>query len=99
MNEIIAEIVKKDEDSRREFEANTDGGFANGAPVKIAALRKAFESIEDRSNWKGPINVVIPVIDVELVVESIKFFHADDPKVIYVGDGTARIEGKGYQAW
>lgn len=61
-------------------------------------LDTAFKAVQNRENWKNPIDVMVDDAAVRVTVEAIKFFHASDPKVTPLGEGKTRIKGIGYAA-
>lgn len=63
-----------------------------------AQLREAFEKVQNEEYWKNPIRVIIPNDKVEITVEAIRYFLADEPQVI-AGMDESVVSSKGYQAW
>jgi hypothetical protein len=71
-----------------------------GASKELAdVLRKAFERIENKDDWKAPINAVIHREDYVLFSEAVEFFTAT-PLVImkHIGNSMFHVTAKGYRA-
>ncbi len=59
---------------------------------KVADLRKAFDMVCDRTNWKNPIRATIEASDFSLVSAAVEFFTASILVVDeYVTDGDSGI--------
>ena len=73
----IEEIVKQEEDSRREWESATIGhkGFT------VAQLRAMFDQLHDADDWKAPILATVNGEGVMLAVAAIEYFTATTPTV------------------
>lgn len=98
-NQKITDVTPADD----AYQFTTIGAYVDGKPVAIHVLRSIFETVQDQADWRNAIKVTVPKRLASLVVEAIKFFHADDPHVqygadIHVGE-YAVIRGRGYQAW
>lgn len=84
----------------RAWEETTVGALVCGQPVYVNELRRAFERVESRHHWKGPISALVPEAEAPLIVEAVKYFHADNPSVVSAETaGYVWIVGKGYQAY
>lgn len=101
LEEIDAATAAPSADDGQAWEANTTGAMVNGKPVTIAELRRAFDKVCNPHNWKAPWAAAVPHQLVSLVVEAVKFFHADAPTLAGIERLTGRVlmEGKGYQAY
>lgn len=92
-------------------------GIAAGAPeryvdanmVRHAILQAAFDAIQDRTDWKNPINALVTIgkddaIGLGVYIEAVKHFTSTEPN-IYLADGfnagsgkaTYRIVSEGYR--
>jgi len=60
------------------------------------ALRAAFEQVQDRSNWKNPIDAIIRDTAKAVVCEAIVFYTGSVPKVTELGGGMIRVQADGY---
>jgi hypothetical protein len=97
----IEAVMAAKEANRLEFERTKVVACVRGQEVTIADLRAAFDSVCDKADWKAAWAAYVPCELVQLVIEAVKFFHADCPAVCGVQAITGRVllEGKGYQAW
>lgn len=98
MNTSIEDIVKVEEERRKEFEART---VVTEQGETIADLRKVFEAVCDAKDWKAPWAAAVPSRLVGIVIRAVQFFHADTPTTegIQLITGKVLMSGKGYQAY
>ena len=71
-----AELVAKEDDSRKEWESGTVAyQTAAGQSVTIADIRKVFDRICNRSDWKAPCAAYVPHELVEVSWAALSWFH------------------------
>lgn len=58
--------------------------------------RKAFDQVCDPTDWRGPINCVVPWRLANLYMQSIEFMTGVAPECIREGDEWARLRCCGY---
>lgn len=67
------------------------------------ALKKAFDTVCDPNDWKGPIDCFVTADNVAVVVAAIQFYTATTPKVEAVKDNRTanstlfRVKSEGYR--
>lgn len=61
-------------------------------------LKNAFTMVENRDNWKHPIDAEIPEIDRHIVATAIEFFAGGKAKFTAAGEGRLRVKAPGYYA-
>ena len=83
------------------YEERTTGARVNGQEVTIAELRRVFEMVEDKDDWKAPWAAAVPHDLVPYVVAASRFFNDDIPRCVGIEPLTGRVlmEGRGYQAY
>jgi hypothetical protein len=68
---------------------------------KVADLRRVWQEIAPKPDWKAEISVVVPGEQVGAVVAAIRFFTATDPEVSFdprkPGPVHFLIESEGYR--
>ena len=72
----------------------------------ISDLRKVFEAVQNKTDWKAEWVAAVPAQIVGLVCIAVEFFHADMAKIIgtevmasrKVATGKVIMHGAGYQA-
>lgn len=61
------------------YERTTVGGYIydgdNKVAVTIAELRRAFDKVSSGDGWKAPIVAVVPIGDIKITYEAIRFYH------------------------
>jgi hypothetical protein len=68
-------------------------------PEKRAALKEAFELVQDKTFWKNPVNATFDatVTNPELVAEAIMFYQGAEAMFQVVGDGkSVKVTSAGY---
>ena len=95
MATTIEQVIENERKEREAFEANkvvTEQGET------IADLRKVFNSVCDKDDWKAPFAVAAPSSLVGVIIRAVQFFHGDTPRVVGMEGLTGRvfIEGNGY---
>lgn len=88
LKDLIAEM--------EEYDANNSyKGF------KIADLRKVFEAVQNKENWKEAWAAAVPSQIVEPLAVAVEFYHADTMQILGVQPVTGKVlvSGNGYQAW
>jgi uncharacterized Ntn-hydrolase superfamily protein len=100
MSMTYEEIIAAEKASHAEYEARTVAARVDGHDVTIAELRRVFEAVESKDGWKKPWAAVVPAPMVRLVIEAVKFYHADVARTVGIEPLTGRVlmEGNGYQA-
>lgn len=90
----------REEASRLEWERSTYVAEINGQRFTIADLRETFDAVCDKTDWKAPWAAKVPHQLVTLVIEAVKFFHADVATCDGIEPITGRVimSGRGYQA-
>lgn len=65
----------------------------------VDQLKTAFERVQNRDHWKGPIDCIIPSSDIIITAAAIEFYTATKADIAQV-DGTksVRITAPGYWA-
>lgn len=109
-----AEIRAAEERSRKAWELTEMVDVPHLGKVTVAALRWAFEQVQDKANWKAPITAEVMGHRVLVTVAAIEFCQADAPSVSWVKDRVVTptyddlalrpfcpffIMSKGYQAY
>ncbi len=91
-------IIAKEKLDHAAYEERTIGAvLSDGRKVTIAELRKAFESVCDKANWKNKWTAKVPKGMSELVGEAVTFFHGARPtRVSWNRDGSTTLRGNGY---
>jgi hypothetical protein len=94
------QIIADERDQHLAFEKTTVGAYIGGQPVMIADLRRTFDAVCNTADWKAPFAAFVPHQIVPLVIEAVKYFHADVPSIggIQPLTGKILVEGRGYQA-
>ena len=67
-----------------------DGGYL------ISDLRAAFETVEDKTNWKNPIDAIIAGKDLKLIKYAIEFFTGSGSMFKKAATGKLRVLASGY---
>lgn len=64
----------------------------------VERMREAFRLVQDRDNWKMPVDAVIPDTPGirELVSDAVIFFAGCLPEIIPLPDGKIRVTAIGY---
>ncbi len=76
------------------------------APIKIqhedethcALLRIAFDQICDKTNWKLPVNAIVPWTCASLYYEAIVFMTGSVPSSNRTPEGGCHLQAEGYYA-
>lgn len=68
----------------------------SGKPVTVAQLRAAFEAVENKADWKGPIDAEVRAADGLLTAVAVEYFHGDFAEVLPTRAGWVRITSGGY---
>lgn len=66
--------------------------------VAVSTLRYAFEMVENKANWKLPIDAKIAIGNRFLVGAAITFFTGSVPKFVPAEPGMLRVYADGYYA-
>ncbi len=75
-----------------------------GMLLEKAVLQTAFALVENKADWRGPINATISAIpgacdvDVDIICRAVEFFTATTAKVTKNDDGSMTVTAKGYRA-
>lgn len=65
----------------------------------VEQMRKAFRSVQDKENWKYPVDAVVPGdSDKKLISDALIFFAGSPATFINLPDGTIRVLAAGYYA-
>ena len=93
----IDEILEKEEQERKRYEAET---IVTAEGETIALLRALFDAVCCAEDWKAPWTAAVPHGLVGSVMRAVEFFHADTPELVGVEELTGRVvlRGRGYQA-
>ena len=70
---------------------------------RIEQFRKAFEKVQDRRDWKAPIETVVPLAEADLTLDAIEFYTATRGRLVkleYLPDGRMGVllKADGYRA-
>lgn len=64
-----------------------------------AEMRRAFELVEDKTDWKCPIDTILsPPVNEALLSAAIGYFTATKPRFIPMAHGRVRVVADGYRA-
>ena len=61
-------------------------------------LKMAFEKVENKSHWKGPIKAVIHESEIEKTAAAVMFYTATEMTVLSRAFGLAEVAAPGYYA-
>jgi len=90
------QIIAEEKANREAFEAKEKyKGYT------IAELRKVFEAVQNKQNWKDEWAAEVPYDLVNAVIVAVEFFHADKATLhgIMPITGNVLMSGNGYQAY
>jgi hypothetical protein len=95
----IEQIVAEEQVNHAAWEAKTVATKVLGKDVTIAELRYIFELVEDKANWKNPINVCVHHNYVAITAAAIEYFHGVKPEIVGPMSLTGKIlvSSPGYQ--
>lgn len=63
----------------------------------VEKMREAFRSVQDKENWKYPVDAVVPGdSDTRLISDAVVFFTGSLPELIPLPDGKIRVTAIGY---
>lgn len=87
----IAELVREEDAARKKWEAETEcGGYT------VAALREAFERVEDKKDWRLPVEKPILVIDMPITAVAIEFFTGSKARFTHLDKNNCLVRALGY---
>ena len=73
-----------------------------GMLLEKIILSKAFSLVENKADWKGPINAKVATdfceVDADVICRAVEFFTATTAKVTKNDDGSMTVTAKGYRA-
>ncbi len=61
-----------------------------------AELDAAFKKVEDKTNWKNPIDAVIPTSEYPVTAAAVTFFAGSNLDALPAGDGMYQVKAPGY---
>ena len=62
----------------------------------VGDLKKAFTKVQNKKNWKNPIEAIILTCDVPITVKAIAFFAGSRTEVVKMSNGQSKIIAPGY---
>lgn len=73
--------------------------LSTGKTVTVTELRKAFDAVRDPDDWTAPIDALIPIAELAITVEAVKYFTASTLKVVKeTEDGEYLVRAVGCRA-
>ena len=71
--------------------------FYRAIPFSLAEIKKAFNKVQNPSDWKAPISATIKENEREVMAEAIKFYTATEAHFRPAGPGLLSVYAKGYR--
>lgn len=73
--------------------------FMKARETKMERLKKAFEMVENKDDWKAPIKAMVSDADLNDVIEAIRFYTATEPVVttMFAFPGFSLVTSCGYR--
>jgi hypothetical protein len=80
-------------------DADADGDDCINFGYRVGDLRRAFNKLHDRQNWKNPIDAVIPSHEFALCDAATCFMTSGALSIVeHLEDGNVRVQSAGYYA-